>query len=299
MSYPLQRYYESLSFLDHDSKRDLEQLFRRTIGISDCTLEIYVFELKHLQMFGPEDIDHIKIIYKEIHRLWRAGITPEMSQILLRRQFEVYALIYVPSNDGISWRKTSKCVWSTAARLRDMVSLNNEYEDLEDFFVNIIGVKPVTLSMAIDELKEAGSRQSVSVEEVKASLLTVNSLLCSDSDPPQSGLMDSKIFPVKYPEDGVHCVSVKTHFFIVDREPLRSSFEGRVKFLDFSLEEVVHLHAFLDWAQLDDRYISRCVREFTSVQNSSGQPISHPDRQFRYRAHALLRYAHGFHVTMK
>lgn len=283
-----------MPFLDNDSKVDLEHLFSGTLGISDCTLENYVEELKSLQGSSFEDIGDITILYKEMNRLWRTNSTRQKSQDWLRSEFENYALIYLPLNDGASWRKTSQCVWSTAARLGDMVSLNNEYEDLEDFFVNIIGVKPVTLSMAIHELKEAGSRQTVSVEEVKARILTVNSLLCSESDPPQSGLMESKIFPVRYPEGGVHCVSAQTEFFIVDRELLRSSFEGRVKFLDFSLEEAAQLHPFLTWVQLDDRYISACVAELTSVRKSNAQPISSLGRQFQHRAHAFLRYVHDY-----
>jgi hypothetical protein len=292
--YPLQRHYDSLPFLDHENKRDLEQLFRSTVGISDCTVDIYVHELEILKRHNLGDSDGINTLYKEIDRLWRTDATQDMSQDWLQRQFEDHGLIYVPSNDGTSWRKPSQCVWSTAARLRDMVSLNHEYEHLEDFFVNILGVKPVTLNMAIEELKETGNRESASIEEVKASIWTVNSLLCLDSEPPPPELMATKILPVRYPGGGVQCVSAQTQFFIVDREPLRLPFEDRVKFIDFSLEEVVQLHSFLTWARLGDRYISRCVRESTSVQNSSAQPISNPGREFRYRAHALLRYVCNF-----
>lgn len=292
-------HYKSLPFLDNDSKSDLEHLFSGTLGISDCTLENYIEELKMLKDSGFDDTNDIKILYEEISRLWQKDTTPQVSQEWLRSQFKEHDLIYFPSDDGASWRKASQCVWSTAARLRDKVSLNAEYEDLRDFFVHLLGVKPVTLDMAIDELKEAGSRQSVSVEEVKASLLTVNSLLFTGSDRLQPELMNRKIFPVRYPGGGVRCVSVQTHFFIVDREPLRSKFEGRVRFLDFSLEEVVQLYPFLNWIQLDDRYISRCVTESTSVPHSSAQPSSHLDHQFRYRAYALLRYINDSHMNLK
>lgn len=295
----LRIHYKSLSFLNNDRINDLEHLFSRTLGISDCKLGDYVEELKSLRDSGFEDIDDIRILYEEVNRLWRTDVSPQMSQEL-RTQFEEQNLIYIPSNDGASWRKTSQCVWSIAARLRDLVSLHNEYEDLKDFFVKRLGVRPVTLSMAIDELKEAGSRQSVSIDEVTASMRTVNSLLRSEPEPPKpAGLKDIKIFPVRCPEGGFQCVSLKTQFFIVNCEPLRSLFEGRVRFLDFSLKEVVQLQAFLNWAQLEDRYISRCVREFTSVQSSIVHPISHPDRQFRHRAHALLRYVLKYHITMR
>lgn len=297
--YVLEILYKPLLSTNPDSRKDLEPFFCDTLGISDCTMETYIEELKVLKVSGAEDSDMINVLYEEIDRLWRTGITQQLSKDQLRSEFEDHALIYVPSDEGSSWRKTSQCVWSAAARLRDMVSLNNEYEDLEHFFVDIVGVRPVTLSMAIDELKEAGNRQSISVEEVRASLLTVNSLLCSGSDPWSPELMESKIFPVRYPKAGVQCVSAQTQFCIVDRESLRSSFEDHVKLFDFSLEEVVQLRPFLSWVRLEDRYISRCVREFTSVQESGAHPISKHGHEFRHRAHALLRYAHFYQIKLK
>lgn len=284
--------------MDHESKRDLEQLFSRTLDIPDCTLETYVEELKILQLSRSEDKEVIKVLYKEIERLWRIEVVQKSSENWLQNEFEAHALIYVASSERPSWRKTSQCVWSTAARLRDMVSLNSEYEDLQDFFVDTLGVKPVTLKMAIDELKEAGSRQPVSVEEVKASLLTVNSLLCSEFDPRQSELMESKIFPVRYSKKKVKCLSKRTHFFIGDRESLRSPFDDHVRFLDFNLEQVVQLQPFFNWARIEDRYISRCVTELTSIQDSDVHPISKRRLEFRHRAHGLLRYVVYLHLNI-
>lgn len=263
-------------------------------------MEIYVDELKDIRDGYKEDSDIIEALYKEIDKLWQLDITPEMSKEWLRTQFEEHDLIYVPTDDGASWRKISQCVWSIAGRLRDMVSLNDEYENFQDFFVNILGVKRVTLAMAIDELKEAGQRRPVSVEEVEASLLTVNSLLCAESDPPpaQADLMGCAIFPVRYPEGAVQCVSAKTHFFLVDRELLQSSFAKHARFLNFNREQILELQPFINWVGLHDRYISQCVRKFTSVTTRDAQPIVDTDRQFRHRAHALLRYFRALHLKV-
>ena len=283
--------YDPLLSHDPDNRKDVERFFCDTLGIPGCTLETYVDELKTLRHSGSEDIDEITAVYKALDSLWHSSITQEIDRDRLKGQFEDHALIYAVSNEGPLWRKTSQCVWSTAARLRDMVSLNTEYENLRGLFVDVLGVKPVTLEMAIDELKEAGSRQSVAVEEVKTSILTVNALLCSESDQPQqTEFGDSKIFPVRYPGGGFRCVSAETQFFVVDLELLRPPFENHVKLLDFSLEEVVRLRHFLTWAHLEDRYISLCVRQITSVQEAGAQPISKHDRQFRDRAPAVLRY---------
>lgn len=262
-------------------------------------MENYVDELKHIRDSGTEDSDIISAIYKALDNLCQSSIA-ELVHRWLKSQFEDQALIYVASNEGPSWRKTSQCVWSTAARLRDMVSLNNDYEEMRDFFVKVLGVRPVTLDMAIDELKQTGSRQSVIVEEVKASLLAVNSLLLSEPDQEQRTNFEKRqrqrqdikkrnVFPVRYPTGEVQCVSADTEFFLVDRAPLQLQFEGRVKFLDFSLEEIVRLRHFLKWAQLEDRHISLCVRQITSVQEAGAQPMPQLDRHFQQRAHALLR----------
>jgi hypothetical protein len=181
-------------------------------------------------------------------------------------------------------------VWSSAARLRGRVSLNENYKDLEDLFVGFLGVKPVDLLMAIDELKEAGNRQPTSVLEVKESIWTVNSLLSTESSLPNSrATTKSRVFPVKQANGDVTCGSSATNFFVIDREPLRLSFEGRVKFLDFTLEEVVELWPFLKWTHLEDRYLSHCVKEITSFHGRDAMLISNPDRQIQNRAYALLR----------
>jgi hypothetical protein len=180
-------------------------------------------------------------------------------------------------------------VWSSAARLRGRVSLNENYNDLEDLFVGFLGVKPVDLPMAIDELKEAGNRQPISVLEVKESIWTVNSLLSTESSLPNSrAITKSNVFPVRQ-ANGVTCQSSTTNFFVIDREPLERSFEGRVKLLDFTLEEVVELWPFLKWTHLEDRYLSHCVKEITSFHGGDAMLISNPDRQIKNRAHALLR----------
>jgi hypothetical protein len=184
----------------------------------------------------------------------------------------------------------SQCVWSSAARLRGRVSLNENYKDLEDLFVGFLGVKPVDLLMAIDELKEAGNRQPTSVSEVKESIWTVNSLLSTVSTLPNSrATTRSSVFPVRQANGVVTCRSSTTNFFVIDREPLKRSFEGRVKFLDFTLEETVGLSPFLKWTQLEDRYLSRCVKEITSFHSGDAILLSNPDRQIKNRAYALLR----------
>jgi hypothetical protein len=146
--------------------------------------------------------------------------------------------------------------------------------------------------MAVDELKEAGSREPTSVAEVKESIWAVNSLIPSSANCPNpGGIAKKRIFPVKHPNGAITCASITTEFFVIDREPLREYFETVVKLLDFPLEDVVKLSHFLEWARLGDRYLSHRVKEITSFHGGGATPILNPDRQIKNRAHALLRQA--------
>lgn len=268
----------------------LETFFTRTLGISPCTWEIYVDELNELRRSGYENIATITAIYKELGTLGSGLISHEQKEAF-RTAFNQDALIFVPSDDGTSWHQSSQCVWSTAASLRGKVSLNRDYEGLKEFFVDFLGVKPVELHMAIDELKEAGNRRGpVSVNEVKDSIWTVNSLLAMETKPPPPGtILQHRIFPIRYPDGDIRCDAKTIQFSVIDREPLRRSFESKVKLLDFTLDEVVRLCPFLTWTCVEDRYLSVCVKEATSFRGSGARPISNPNRNIRCRAHALLR----------
>ncbi|KAI0157391.1 hypothetical protein GGR57DRAFT_510975 [Xylariaceae sp. FL1272] len=269
-----------------------EKFFVETLGIrASCSWEDYVDELEELQIDECDDIDTIKGIYEAIDGLKTANI----DKTNLRESFETEALIYASVDGQTSWYKPSQCVWSKSARLRGRVSLDEEYEKLERLFTRILGVKQVDLQMAIDELKNTAGRPSSSVPEMKESIWTVNSLLANETSPPSpSGIMDSSIFPIRYPSGTVTCGPVDTEFFIVDRDPLKEVFQSKVKLLDFSLKEVAVLSPFLDWLGLRDRYLHYCTKEVTSFSGHGATIISDPSLQIRYKAHAFLQIACHF-----
>ncbi|KAK7921595.1 hypothetical protein PG985_009617 [Apiospora marii] len=267
--------------------RHLSSFFTDVLGIGNCDPTILVHELRVLKVLDSHDIDTISGIYAGLQSMKSRIIGLTMDEV--RRAFEADALIYVPLDDDSSWYTTSQCVWSSAARLRGRVSLNDEYGKFEDLFVNILGVKQVDLQMAVDELKEIASKPDATRKEVNESIWTVNSLLPGSLQPPSpDDVVSGRIFPVRNPTGTVRPYSTATEFFIADRESLRSAFQSKVRFLDFSLEEVVRLRPFLDWAGLELRYLSKCVREVTSFHGDVARPTSNPDRQIRNRAHAIL-----------
>ncbi|KAI1262212.1 hypothetical protein F5Y18DRAFT_398949 [Xylariaceae sp. FL1019] len=285
----LRRLYQQC-FCKHGRKCPyFESFFVNTLAIrASCTWKDYVEELENLKGSKCDNIDTIKGIYEALN----ATKTADIDRTALRETFETEALIYASVDDETSWYKPSQCVWSKSARLRGRVSLDEEYEELERFFTRVLGVKQVDLQMAIDELKSTAGRPSSSVLELKESIWTVNSLLTNETSPPNpSGVMDSFIFPIRYPSGSVAYGSVNTHFFIVDREQLKDIFQSKVKLLDFSLKEVAHLRPFFDWLCLRDRYLSCCTKEVTSFPGHGATVISSPSLQIRHKAHAFLQIA--------
>ncbi|KAL1863985.1 hypothetical protein Daus18300_007950 [Diaporthe australafricana] len=291
--FPLQQLYQQ--FLNSTgtgrSRIHLTDLFVHTLEIPDCTWETYLDELKALKSRGRENSDTITEVYEALNELRPKIVANDIA----RDAFEKDALVYLPTDDGPAWHKTSQCVWSTAARLRGRVSLNEEYANLKELFVGLLGVKPVDLNMAIDELAETGSSDATTTEELRESIWTVSSLLLTEKEPPRPGnILKKNIFPVKYPNGAVQRLSITTEFFLVDREPLKKQFETLVKFLDFTLEDVNRLRLFIQWAGLTNRYLSLHVKEVTSFHGIGAGLMSDPERQLCNRTHALVRIAHHF-----
>jgi hypothetical protein len=98
----------------------------------------------------------------------------------------------------------------------------------------------------------------------------------------------SKIFPVKGPNGTVSLDTVDADFFIKD-----TSFYGHwlspLNLLDFDIVEFRRLKPFFSWLGIEDRYISRCVEEQTSIPNFVGSPILSGPRYFKRKSYHILR----------
>ncbi|KAK1512450.1 uncharacterized protein CCOS01_14690 [Colletotrichum costaricense] len=291
----LNRLYQPFLGAPSTMKSIYSSLFQETVGIGNCTIEIWVEELKQLKASECGDIDRIGKIYHALHQLILGKTEPK--QVDLREIFENDALILVPSDDASLWYKTSQCVWSNAARLRGRVSLTDNYQKLEEFFVGHLGVKPLDFSMAIAELEDAAAK-GAAVKELKESIWIVNSLLpsnCLASKPDiPHNIFSARIFPVSYPDGRVTAENFLNDFFIIDRESLGTMFKNKVRLLDFTLEQVARLRPFIEWLDLRRRYLSAQVTETTFCSGGATSPTSNPQRQIRNRAHALLRVAAHF-----
>lgn len=143
--------------------------------------------------------------------------------------------------------------------------------------------------MVYDELCHTTSQD---VGEMKSKISVLSGFLAAElTDLSPDLILEARIFPVKFPgnnEDAV-LVTGDTDFAIADRDYLRQRLESKVKILDFNLEEVRRLSPFFKWLGLENRYLSKCVREITSVGDTSGVVASSATRSMQRKARFLVQ----------
>lgn len=208
--------------------------------------------------------------------------------------FETEALIFADVGPQ-KWYKLSQCLWSAPTSIRGKINLSTVYGgELEDFFLNKLGVRKLDVDVVYQELLELDLKEAT-VDHVKDLLWTMNSQL--ELDTPKGSaenLLKRPIIPVRDVGGRVSLQSCNTEFAIVDRKTLDEIFGRRVKVLDFTTNEVCQLRPFIKWAGLEDRYLSRLVKE-TSVLNSGVKvPISDLTQDISKKAYGLLRIASNF-----
>lgn len=198
----------------------------------------------------------------------------------LREYLEDDQLIFVQGK----YYSPSCCLWTSEARIAGKVSIMDVYADLEYFFREQLGVQMPDLAMLIQELKSRADG-ILSVQDAKELIKQINSM------GPQTGsleqLKELKILPVQMPNGVVNLQSTRDAFSIVDRDPLRKAFRGKISMLDYSLEEVRILRPFLSSLGLEDRFLSRTVTEESTARESSFDRVL--TSEFRAKAYTLFR----------
>ncbi|OGM49543.1 hypothetical protein ABOM_001651 [Aspergillus bombycis] len=229
-------------------------------------------------------------LYRSLARLLPQEMEEDIEHI--RESFYENDLIYHENEDGSwGWHNPSECLWSKATNIDGMIALNDEYEGLEEFFVDTIGVQTLTLEMVITKLVDQGST-SASIEEVKETIWLLNKYLQTDDEVPDSqSIRDAKVFPVRDLNGQTLLRSCDEAFSIADRKHLYDWFAGKAHFLDFSVNDIHRLEPFLNWVGLERRYLSVSVKEISRVGNDSHQSLVSKDREIALRAYGLLRIA--------
>ncbi|KAF4971125.1 hypothetical protein FSARC_1958 [Fusarium sarcochroum] len=270
------------------SKEDLESieiLFRKTLGIRDATMNDLLGELDMLRGADREDLPRILDLYEYLDEKIAASAD-------MRTAFEASPLIFVEQKGVSGWYTTSECLWSSTITVRGKVTLDETYSKLKDFFVNKLGVVSLTPRMVYDELRKSSPSN---IKETKMALFASNEFLETapiylDPEP----VRKAKVFPVRNPDGTSVLSSIDMDFAIGDRDNLRAKFEDKISLLDFELGDVCRLKPLIDWLRLQDRYLSRCVQEDTSISENVELPISSKKRDLKNKAYHIARVAATF-----
>ena len=139
--------------------------------------------------------------------------------------------------------------------------------------------------MHIDELKQkalhAPNKQSI--------LQAMMNISAFDPNPESlRSLSTCKCFPVILPSDGSQVwVDRRKSFAIIDKLEYAQMFEGKVSMFNLSLEEVHSIKQFLLAMGLGPQFLSKAVREMTTVKDSTFD--SNMTMDLRRKSYAICR----------
>ncbi|KAH7216265.1 hypothetical protein DER44DRAFT_765808 [Fusarium oxysporum] len=251
-AYSLRGFYEERA---HDKQQmdSLHDIFHVEMGIRDATVEDLVTELLLLRNEGCEDIARITDIYKYLDK--------EMTALSeMRIAFYKCGLIFVKRDALSIWLSASECFWSEAETTQLNSSLKGCYPDLKAFFLEQLCIKV----SAYDKLLDSSTSLWVTKRNLLSLMDETNGMV---PEFPVEPILKAKVFPVSHPRETGQpskpdeLCSVDTEFAIGDRERLKIFLKMKIKMLDFDLIEVRRLQPFFRWLSIEDRYLSRCVKE--------------------------------------
>ena len=264
----------------YSGNEKFERLFRIILGVEDATWSHCVDQLREEKRRAEHHTD-VSDIYRYI---WKEVLRCKSKIPDLKEQFENDCLIYHPQLGA--WYPPSSCLWTSNTRTSRKVSIAH-YRDLENFFVQCLGVKEPDINIYIEELKllVAGNK-SPSVETVKELIQYVNSM-----GPHQEALKELQscpILPVKDVNGRVTLRRPSDAFAIIDRHEYEYLFSGKAPVLDYTKEEAHELQPIISALTLANRYMSLIVKEISTVTVASRHPgLTH---NIRDKSYAIFRY---------
>ncbi|KIW74784.1 hypothetical protein Z517_11554 [Fonsecaea pedrosoi CBS 271.37] len=165
------------------------------------------------------------------------------------------------------------------------------YPELQEFFVDILGVSTVKSGFMMKQLAAAAARPQKDVNEIKKLMLSTSQSLSADNrlsevEKSVDSLLQSQFLPCKNPQTGdIIFRTASEKFFILDNQYDGEKFSGQIFMLDFTYEQVISLHGLFRVLRLDDRYLTRHVGPKTSADGVESDDLL--TEQFRLCAYAI------------
>jgi hypothetical protein len=285
--------------------QDLYSLFRNTLRVSNAGCDDFLAYLQDIKDSETNITSRVEAkighLYEQLNEVTKAAwiLSPkekikyvlisssktplrESSSNFNRSMFDENELIYNPGSQ--SWYGPSSCIWAEdTIHLPGKFSLATTYKKQKSFFLSILDVTKPNLEMhilALMQKAEAPDKRIIMQEMLN---------ICAFDVTPQAveKLSDCKCLPVKLPSGEVQWLHRSGTFAIVDRRDYGQIFTGRIKVLDFSLEEVHSLKPLLFALGLGEKYLSKAVREETTVEG--GSIDEHLTADLRRKSYAICR----------
>ncbi|KAF4628320.1 hypothetical protein G7Y89_g9830 [Cudoniella acicularis] len=168
-------------------------------------------------------------------------------------------------------------------------SIRSEYPASKSW---VLGVQKPNLEMHVQALKElARSQPPPSTSEIKRMIMLISSMDPDADDVTE--LRRSNIFSVKLTNGQKKFTDSSSDFAIGDRAEYGSAFAGKIRILDYSIEEVRACRSLLLALDLKSRHLSELVEEKTTVED--GEIDNELSQSFRLKAYALFRCTVHYH----
>ncbi|KAJ4286393.1 hypothetical protein N0V88_008016 [Collariella sp. IMI 366227] len=183
--------------------------------------------------------------------------------------YEAILKVIVQVNPGGCVKRMSRVI-EIGTEIHCKVNAAHHYADVEKFFLELLSVNTLDITMVYDELISADTR-GLTPERVKDLLWSLNSL---------------------FPTDQLRKDQSPKRLF---QDPnLEELFRPQVKIMDFTLSEVHKLEPLLKWGRLENRFLSVLVEEKSVLDSGEKHAVSEPKFDIKSKAHALLRIAIHF-----
>lgn len=193
-------------------------------------------------------------------------------------------MVYVPVRN--EWYKPSSCLWTADTQISGQVAIREQYAGLEEFFIRYLRVQEPSIDTYIEELRLLISHNLCPPIRIAKSFIQE----IASRKPQQSALeplKSLKFLPVRGLDGALTLKCIADEFVIVDRKKHGDAFRGTIPILDFSIEEVHDLTAFILALGLSDKYTSTAVQECSTVNGSHSNQLQ--SEKLRHKAYAIFR----------
>ncbi|MCJ1354926.1 MAG: hypothetical protein MMC33_004916 [Icmadophila ericetorum] len=266
----------------------LTHLFQDILHIPNATWEHFMGQLSYYKALPvPSDATKISELYQLL--LTRGLGAEEWNAV--RDRFESSSLVFVqPQN---KWVSPSECLWTERTQISGKYAIKSLYAEHLPFFIAKLGVKKPDIRLFVQELKircENFDANNPPIHEVRGLIEDLNELAPQRGDLDE--LLQCNFLPVRGTDDRLRLKSTAEVFAVADRVEYGQMFQGKLPYLDFSLEEVRVLRKFLTAMGLESRYMSNLAQETSTVNESSKDSVL--SEQFQQKASGFYRCAIHF-----